>query len=197
MQFDFGTIDPSLKDGTQLASDLNNWRDALNSNHMAASAPSYVVQGLIWTKDVSPTVKEVYVYDGASSILLFSYNPSAHTTTNAVIDQIMVWQKAQRGTVSALTSGTTVNWDMSLSNVYSLALSHNATLANPSNIAAGQGGIIVITHSGSNTLAYGSYFKFAGGTAPSLTTGASAKDVLVWYADTTTSIITDLLKDVK
>lgn len=196
-QYNFGTIDPSTKDGTALAADLNLWRDAVHSSHKGASAPSYKVDGMIYVKDVSSTVQEVYVYDGTDSILLFSYNPTANTHVLAAIDQILVWQKSQRGAITALTSGTTITPDFAASNFFSLSLSHNATLANPTNIAAGQGGIIVVSHNGTNTLAYGSYFKHPSGTAPSLTTGASAKDVIIYYADTTTSIIIDMLKDVK
>ena len=74
----------------------------------------------------------------------------------------------------------------------------NRTLANPTNITAGQSGIIVITQdsTGSRTLSYGSYWKFAGGTAPTLTTTANAVDVLAYYANTTTTITATLISNV-
>ena len=48
----------------------------------------------------------------------------------------------------------------------------------PSNIAVGQAGTIFITQdgTGSRTLSFSSVFDFLGGTAPTLTTTASAQD---------------------
>jgi hypothetical protein len=107
--------------------------------------------------------------------------------------------KAQRGTPVALTDGTTITPDFSAGNYYSVTLGGNRTLANPTNQTAGQSGTIVITQdgTGSRTLAYGSYWKFPGGTAPTLTTTASAVDVLVYYVESSTRITAKLLSDVK
>jgi len=41
---------------------------------------------------------------------------------------------------------------------------------------------------GSRTLAYGSYWKFPGGSAPTLTTSASAVDVIGYFAESSTRI---------
>lgn len=76
-QFDFGTIDPSNKSGTQLASDLNSWRDAVLSCHKGSSRPSYVKAGMLWIKDAT-AVWEMYLHDGTDDILLGYFN----TTTN-------------------------------------------------------------------------------------------------------------------
>lgn len=106
-----------------------------------------------------------------------------------------VFSKAQRGSITALTDGATITPDFSLANFYSLTLGGNRTLANPTNLVAGQSGLIVITQSasGSNTLAYGSYWKFSNGTAPTLTTTASAVDVLCYFVESTTRISAALL----
>lgn len=106
---------------------------------------------------------------------------------------------AQRGTVVPLTDGTSIATDLSLGNNFSVTLGGNRTLANPSNVTAGQAGVIVITQdgTGSRTLAYGSYWKFAGGTAPTLTITASAVDVLVYYVESSTRITARLIGDVK
>ena len=63
-------------------------------------------------------------------------------------------------------------------------------MANPTNIVAGQSGVFIITQdgTGSRTLAYGSYYKFPGGTAPTLTTTASAVDVIAYFVGSTTQI---------
>jgi len=106
---------------------------------------------------------------------------------------------AQRGSISALTDGATITPDFALANNYSVTLGGNRTLANPTNITAGQGGVITITQdaTGSRTLAYGSYWKFPSGTAPTLTTTASAVDVLAYFVESSTRITARLIGDVK
>lgn len=106
---------------------------------------------------------------------------------------------AQRGAITALTDGATITPNMNNANNFSVTLGGNRTLANPTNLTAGQSGVIVITQdgTGSRTLAYGSYFKFPGGTAPTLTTAANAVDVLAYYVESTTRITARLVSDVK
>ena len=50
---------------------------------------------------------------------------------------------------------------------------------------------------GSRTLAYGSNWKFPGGTAPTLTTAANAVDVVAYYVESATRITARLISDVK
>ena len=104
----------------------------------------------------------------------------------------------QRGAVSALTDGSTITPDFAVANNFSVTLGGNRTLANPSNLVAGQSGVITITQDGTGgrTLAYGSYWKFAGGTAPTLTTTASAVDVLAYYVNSTTKITATLIANI-
>ena len=104
--------------------------------------------------------------------------------------------KAQRGAVVALTSGATVTPDFSLANNFSLTLGVNATLANPTNLTAGQSGVITITNGASYTLAYGNYWKFPGGTAPTLTVSGGT-DALAYFVDSSTRITARLVSDVK
>jgi hypothetical protein len=81
-QSDFGTIVASTKTGSALATDLNNWRDALYSGHRGGTAPSYAVQGLIWLDDAAG-VTSVLVkrYDGADWITEGAINETANTYT--------------------------------------------------------------------------------------------------------------------
>jgi len=66
-QYDFGTIDPNTKSGTALATDLNSYRNAVNSMHSGSSAPSYITAGMMWV-DTTSANYEVKLYDGAQSI---------------------------------------------------------------------------------------------------------------------------------
>lgn len=117
----------------------------------------------------------------------------------AALASAQTFTAAQRGTVSALTDGATITPDFAVANNFSLTIGGNRTLANPTNLTAGQSGIITITQdaTGSRTLAYGSYWKFAAGTAPTLTTTASAVDVLAYYVESTTRITARLIGDSK
>lgn len=111
------------------------------------------------------------------------------------LDTASTWTKGQRGEITALTDGATITPDFADSNNFSVTLGGNRTLANPSNLVAGQSGCIWITQdgTGSRTLAYGSYWDFTGGTAPTLTTTASARDCLVYSVQSTTQITATLI----
>ena len=115
--------------------------------------------------------------------------------TLAGTDAVQTFSVAQRGAVSALTDGATITPDFAAANNFSVTLGGNRTLANPTNLVAGQSGVIFITQdgTGSRTLAYGSYWKFPNGAAPTLTTTASAVDVLVYVVQSSTRIDAQLL----
>ena len=119
-------------------------------------------------------------------------------TDYAGISTAQSFTAGQRGSVSALTDGATITPNFNTANNFSLTIGGNRTLANPTNITAGQSGVIVITQDGTGgrTLAFGSYWDFSGGTAPTLTTAASAVDVLVYYVNSTTSITASLISNI-
>jgi len=131
--------------------------------------------------------------------LVIGTNVQAYDADTAKTDVVQSFSVAQRGTITALTDGSTITPDFAAANNFSLTIGGNRTLANPTNLTAGQSGVIVITQdgTGSRTLAYGSYFKFSNGTAPTLTTTASAVDVLAYYVESSTRITAKLVTDVK
>lgn len=100
------------------------------------------------------------------------------------------------GTPQALTDQATITWDMLAGNNATLTIGGNRTLGAPSNVSAGMGGSLAITQngSGSNTLAYNAVWYFPGGTDPTLSTAAGARDLLVWYAVASNIIYANLLK---
>ena len=110
--------------------------------------------------------------------------------TVAVTGTAQTFTAAQRGTITTLTSGATVTPDFAASNNYSLTLDQNLTIANPTNLTAGQSGSIFLVQdgTGSRTASWGSYWDFAGGTAPTLTTTASAVDRIDYVVRSSTSI---------
>jgi hypothetical protein len=92
--------------------------------------------------------------------------------------------------IDTLTSGTTITPDFAASCNFTVTLGHNATIANPSNLTAGQSGSIFLVQdsTGSRTASWGTYWDFAGGTAPTLTTDASAVDRIDYIVRSSTSI---------
>ena len=80
--------------------------------------------------------------------------------------------------ITALSDGATITIDMATACHHSVTLGGNRTFAAPSNQVVGQAGSIFITQdgTGSRTAAFNSAFKFVGGTAPTLTTGAGLTD---------------------
>jgi hypothetical protein len=113
----------------------------------------------------------------------------------AALATAQTFTAAQRGTISALTDGATITADFALANNFSVTLGGSRTLANPTNLTAGQSGCIWITQdgTGSRTLAYGTYWDFTGGTAPTLTTTAAAVDCLVYAVQSSTKITATLI----
>jgi hypothetical protein len=114
----------------------------------------------------------------------------AYDADTAKTDVAQTFTAGQRGTISALTDGATITPDFAVANNYSVTLGGNRTLANPTNLTAGQSGSIFITQdgTGSRTLAYGSQYDFIGGTAPTLSTAASAVDRIDYIVRSSTSI---------
>ncbi len=196
-------------------SDLNNALQALGSTSSGASAPTTPFANQLWY-DTANNILKMRNEDNDAWISLLTLNQTtdvlqsvsglvigtdvqAYDADTAKTDVAQSYTKAQRGTPVSLTStSASIAVDFSLGNNFTHTTSENTTLANPTNIVAGQAGVIVITQGATaRTMAFGSYWKFAGGTAPSLTASASAVDILAYYAESTTRITARLIADVK
>ena len=135
------------------------------------------------------TIEELQSGDTVAGLVIGT-DVQAYDADTAKTDVAQSFTAAQRGTISALTDGSTITPDFAVANNFSVTLGGNRTLANPSNLVAGQSGSIFITQdgTGSRTLAYGSYWDFAGGTAPTLSTTAAAVDRIDYIVRSSTSI---------
>jgi len=98
--------------------------------------------------------------------------------------------KSSRATITSLTDATSITSDFDAAQNFAVTLAGNRTLANPSNIDPGQTGSIFVVQDGTGgrTLSFGSYWKFAGGTAPTMSTGAAAVDRIDYVVYTSTAI---------
>ena len=127
---------------------------------------------------------KLYVKEGSALVSTQAALPA----TNAVTDAAQTFTAAQRATITTLTPGTTVTPDFSASNNFSLTLGQNTTIANPTNLVAGQSGsIFLVQGSTGYTGAWGSYWDFTTGTAPTLS-AASKVDRVDYIVRSATSI---------
>ena len=122
-----------------------------------------------------------------------------NTAAVAVITASQTFTGGQRGVVTALTStSNSIAIDLAVNNYFSHTTSENTTLAAPSNPVAGQSGVITFTQGATaRTLAYNTFWKFAGGTVPTLTATVGAVDILAYYVESATRCTCQLIKDVK
>ena len=95
-----------------------------------------------------------------------------------------VTTKGTIGEVITVSYASTITLDFRTANNFTVTLTGNTTFANPSNLAAGQSGIVFVIQdgTGSRTAAFGSYWDFSEGTAPTLSTGVNAVDMIAWVA---------------
>lgn len=121
-------------------------------------------------------VKSIYTGSDVTSL--------GETTASDTIDGVLA------ATITTLTDGSTITPAFSDSCNFTVTLGGNRTLANPTGLVAGQSGSIFVVQdgTGSRTLAYGSYWDFAAGVAPTLTTAANAVDRIDYIVRSTTSI---------
>ncbi len=115
------------------------------------------------------------------------------TTLSTVTSTANTWTAAQRVAFVTATDASTVTPNFALSNNFNLTLGGNRTLGVPTNLVAGQSGVISVRQdiTGSRTLAYAWCWEFPGGTAPTLSTGKLVFDQLNYMVNTSaTSTVT-------
>jgi hypothetical protein len=114
-------------------------------------------------------------------------------------DNVVNVSGAARGTIITLTDAACIAVSSSNANNFVVTLGGNRTLKAMTPAQPGQTGLIYVYQdgTGSRTLAYNSVYKFAGGTAPTLTTTASAVDILSYSVRTSTAIDAELKADFK
>lgn len=81
----------------------------------------------------------------------------------------------------------TLSWDVAAAQVAKVTLAANRIMAAPTNLQAGAfySLMVIQDNSGSKTISWNSVFKWAAGTAPTLSTAASARDIFVFRSDGT------------
>ena len=177
---------------------------------VSAAAPSTPANGQGWF-DTTAGIGYLWVDDGDSSAWVESGTVGVSAISNiyglqtsldgkAALSSAQTFTGAQRGSVTALTStGASIAIDLAVNNNFSHTITENTTLAAPSNPVAGQMSQIYITQGATpRLLAFNTFYKFPGGTVPTLTATASAVDLLVLTVPLgATYAICQLIKDIK
>jgi hypothetical protein len=90
--------------------------------------------------------------------------------------------------IVSLSAATSLALNLSTGNDFAVTLTGATTLLNPSNAKIGQCGTIRVIQdgTGSRTMSYGDAYNFAGGTAPTLSTGAA--DLLIYKVREVSSV---------
>jgi len=182
------TIVSVIPNGTGVAGQF-----AAYNNSDPANASTFVISALSADARIATSLT------GTGTYLPMTFYTGGSERARIATSGRFTTNKAANGIVVALTDGATITADFDAANFFSVTLGGNRTLANPTNLTAGQSGVIVITQdaTGSRTLAYGSNWKFSSGGAPTLTLTAGAVDVLAYYVESASRITARLITDVR
>jgi hypothetical protein len=171
----------------------------LGSGNVLITTPMGFLNDIQDTTIAAPISGQVLSYDGTKWV---NTTTGVYEPANANLAKLNVAQtftSAQRGGVSTITYAATITPDFSVANNFVCTLTGDVIVANPTNVVAGQYGKITLIQdaTGSRTTAYGTYFKFAGGTSPTAVTTANAKTSYYYEVASETEIIISDITDWK
>jgi hypothetical protein len=132
---------------------------------------------------------KLYVKEGSALVSTQATLP----VNNAVTNVAQSFTGGQRGAITSYSLNADKTLDFEVGNNFSLTLTANITINNPTYTTpvGGQSGSIFIKQdsTGSRTLSWGSKWKFVGGVAPTLSTAAGSVDRIDYIVeDPNTSI---------
>lgn len=196
--------------GAEVLAELTSAFDTVATLNSGSTAPAETYSYMWWADTTSGLLKirnaadTAWVTVGTLASTNLGLIPTtaigssvqAYDADTAKTDTVQSFTAAQRGSTSALTSsGGSIASDFATRNNFTHTFTENTTLANPSNLIAGQSGVIVFTQDSSSpkTLAFGSYWKFQEAAVPTVSPINSAVDVLVYYVESSTRISARLI----
>jgi hypothetical protein len=153
---------------------------------------------IVTQKSASGTCFEVY--NSTSKTINFDSSGSATFAGSMTVSGTGQYTGAQRGGVTNIGNiSYPYTANLNSANNWRMTLTGNAQLSDPSNQVTGQHGVfrIVQDGTGGRTLAFGSNWKFPGGTAPTLSTAANAEDLLAYYVAASGTVYAQLIVDLK
>jgi hypothetical protein len=178
----------NLSENVMIPSDLNNFCREIMAHLADMNAGTSAIQDTFTLSDPTDDTKRVRfdAVDVTTATTRVLTAPDADVTI-AGLEKAQEFTKTQNFNATTLVDGASISWDASANQVTSVTLGGNRTLAAPTNLVDGAVYLLMVIQdgTGSRTLSYNAVFKFTGGTAPTLTTTAAAKDILVFYSDGT------------
>jgi len=178
----------NLQENVMVPSDLNNFCREIMAHLADMNAGTSAIQDTFTLSDPTDDTKRVRfdAVDITTATTRVLTAPDADVTI-AGLEKAQEFTKTQNFNATTLVDGASISWDASANQVTSVTLGGNRTLAAPTNLVDGAVYLLMVIQdgTGSRTLSYNAVFKFTGGTAPTLTTTAAAKDILVFYSDGT------------
>lgn len=154
---------------------------------------------VIGNSTVNTTITSNTLRIGNSSVgITFAANGNVGLGGNSTPTVELYVNGSAAGAVGTLSDGANVAVDLATFNNFTLTLNGARNLDNPTNLVVGQSGVIWVSQNstGGQTLSYGSFWKFPANTAPTLTSTASAVDVIVYSVRSSTSITAQAILNV-
>ena len=183
----------------------------VGTNALAANAvtSAKITDGTIATGDIADDAITAAKVDPAQTDITSLGTLTTLTVDNIIINGTNIGHTSDTDAISIASSGVTtfsaavvgatdtdtsntgsVTLDFAANQNFVLTFTGNVTLANPSTEAVGQSGIIVCIQdgTGSRTLSLGTDYETAGGSGITLSTAASAVDVIPYFVKASGSI---------
>ena len=178
----------ALSENVMVPSDLNNFCREIMAHLADMNDGTSAIQDTFTLSDPTDDTKRVRfdAVDVTTATTRVLTAPDADVTI-AGLEKAQEFTKTQNFNATTLVDGASISWDASANQVTSVTLAGNRTMAAPTNLVDGAVYLLMVIQdgTGSRTLSYNAVFKFTGGTAPTLTTTAAAKDILIFYSDGT------------
>lgn len=163
----------------------------ISSGGLTVSGVTTVAAGSTGSPSVSPTGdNNTGIFFPAADTIAFAEGGIEVARFGS--DGVFTIKNGAIAEIDTLTDQATITPDFATSCNFTVTLGGSRTIANPSNLVAGQSGSIFLVQdgSGSKTVSWGSHWDFASGTAPTLTTTANAVDRVDYIVRSSTSIHT-------
>ena len=144
---------------------------------------------------IGTTIDATKLADGTVTNAEFQYinslSSNAQTQINAkgvgdaLLGSAQEWTAQQNFNNTALVFDATQDWALAANQVATLTLTANTIFDAPTQMVDGAFYSLIIIQDGTGgwTTSWNGVFKWAAATAPTLTTTAAAKDILVWRSD--------------
>ena len=169
---------------------------AANTTSITAGSALTVKGAIALTQEIDPsTISNVadtgFLFANTDGALLFKNQSGTVTNLSAAASGASTtaqnaFTAQQFFDDQALTSAATVSWNANTAQVATLALGHNATVANATNHQSGGVYIMRVTQNTSpKTLAWSTGYKWPGNTAPVMTATGGAVDIFTFVSDGT------------